>query len=495
MARVVKAITGYNVKITQKPIKYEWKPYKPQLSQYDIMKAEFEVRNFMVGCQLYCIHSDGYVETLRVSDARIKFSNKIVNVWDEEKQKTMKKKFLDMWLEDPNRREYERMDFYPNRDACPPYIYNLFKGFEAEKHKCVLTQEQITEHVKPIIKHINYITGGYSENFIKWLANIIQTPDKKSEIAQVIRDMGGLLVEGGGTGKNFFIEWFGREILGEDYFLVVGDNKELYSNFNSLFEAKLLVFIEEASGRDNHSNTDTLKSKITNRKTNVNKKCVAQYTVNDYIRYLFSSNNRNPLPIRQGDRRFTVYDTDPSMRGNVSYFTELATHMRKPEVKYAFYLYLMNVNTYLSPIDFWNNSPITEAYRDVRRLNAPLYHKWIISLLRTGKIENGYTTDLYKQYSKWIDANRERTTDGVITQTAFGRLLTDASAEVDNSYRLGSVGTKGYKNHGYMYLTWDIPSVVKGLKNLHLLEEEFEYTPYQGEDFKSAILNELDDYS
>jgi hypothetical protein len=479
MAVSVKAITGYGVNITQKPIKYDWTPYMPQLSQYDIMKSEFEERNFMVGCLLNCIHSDGYVEQLRVSDARTKFSNKIVNVWDEEKQKSIKKKFLDMWIEDPKRREYERMDFFPNREACPSTIYNLFRGFEAEKHECELTPEQISLNVEPIIKHINYITGGYAENLLKWMANIIQTPHEKSEIAQVIRDQGGLLIEGGGTGKNLWIEWFGREILGEDYFLVVGDNSELYTSFNSIFEAKLLVFVEEACGKENHSNTDTLKSKITNKKTTVNKKCVAQYKVNDYSRYLFSSNNRNPLPIRQGDRRFTVYDTDPAMRGNVSYFTELATHLAKPEVKYAFFLYLKNITTYRSPIDFWKNSPITEAYRDVRRLNAPLYHKWIISLLRSGKLENAFTSDLYKFFLKWVETNRERSSDGGITQTAFGRLLTDASCEDDPSYTLDSQGVKGFKSGGFAYMTWDISAVVLGLKKLHLLEQEFEYTPEQ----------------
>ena len=47
--------------------------------------------------------------------------------------------------------------------------------------------------------------------------------------------MSELLQEGGGTGKNLFVELFGNEIIGEDYFYVVGDNRELYGNFNSQF--------------------------------------------------------------------------------------------------------------------------------------------------------------------------------------------------------------------------------------------------------------------
>ena len=67
-------------------------------------------------------------------------------------------------------------------------------------------------------------------------------------------------------GQEPFVEFFGNEIIGEDYFYVVGDNRELYGNFNSQFEAKLLFMVEEASSRENHSNHDILKSKITTKK-------------------------------------------------------------------------------------------------------------------------------------------------------------------------------------------------------------------------------------
>lgn len=473
MSSAIKTIYDYDVKITQKPIKYDWTPYKPQETQYEVMKREFEQNNFMIGCLLNCIHSDGYVEQLKISDARIKFSNKLVEIYDEEKGKTIRKKFLDMWLEDPKRLSYERMDFFPNRSACPSTVYNLFKGFNAEQYECNKTPEEQVELVQPIINHIRLLTSGNEQYLLKWFANIIQYPDIKSEVAQVLRDINGLLVEGGGVGKNLLIEWFGREILGDDYFVVVNDNKELYSQFNSLFEAKLLVFIEEASGKENHANTDTLKAKVTNKKTNVNKKMVAQYKINDYARYIFSSNNSNCLPIRQGDRRFIVYDADRSKRGNVEYFKTLATHMEKPEAKRAFYNYLKDgVATYSSPIDFWNSRPITEAYRDIRRINAPLYHKWIVSLLRTGELVDGNVNDLYKNFLGWVETNRERSKDGVLTQTAFGKLLNDASSE--SGYELMEQGNKSMRR-GCKYMNWDIPAVVKGLKGLYLIEPEFEY--------------------
>jgi hypothetical protein len=50
--------------------------------------------------------------------------------------------------------------------------------------------------------------------------------------------MGDLLSSGGGTGKNLYMDFFGNEILGEEYYTVIGDNKILYGEFNSQFEGK-----------------------------------------------------------------------------------------------------------------------------------------------------------------------------------------------------------------------------------------------------------------
>ncbi len=110
--------------------------------------------------------------------------------------------------------------------------------------------------------------------------------------------------------------------------------------------------VEEASSRDNHSNHYILKSKITTKKQNVNRKGISQYQVNDYTDYIFSSNNWIPLPVKHGNRRLAVFDVNPEMRGNKTYFKNLANHMSKPIVKWAFYQFLRNLSTYSSPIEF-----------------------------------------------------------------------------------------------------------------------------------------------
>jgi hypothetical protein len=427
--QTVKNIYGINIKLSIKNIDYEWTPYKPQQSQYDIMKLEFELNNFLIGSFLYCIHSDGYTQSIKIQDAKIKFGNKIVEIWDNDTQKIKRKKFLDIWLEDPTRLQYERADFYPNIDKCPSSIYNLFKGFNGDKYKpnTDILWDDIIINVEPIIIHLDFITGGYSDRLNKTLANIIQNPDMKTGVATLIRDMGGLFIEGGGVGKNLFFEWFGNNILGEKYFIVVGDNREIYNSFNSIFEGKLLTLVEEASSKENHINNDILKSKITSNKQNINKKCIAQYEVSDYNRFIFCSNNRNAFPLRQGSRRLEVFDSNPIKRGNIQYFNTLAKHLANPIVIWSYYKYLQSITTYKTPIEFQSTVPITQAYRDLRLMNAPLYHKWLVSCIQNDNLNNGSTTDLYKQFTEWIQDNKECSPDRLISQTAFGRLLLSAT--------------------------------------------------------------------
>ena len=49
---------------------------------------------------------------------------------DADKDKNVRKTFLDMWLEDEKRRQYKIIDFIPNVEDCPNKIYNFFKGLK-----------------------------------------------------------------------------------------------------------------------------------------------------------------------------------------------------------------------------------------------------------------------------------------------------------------------------------------------------------------------------
>jgi hypothetical protein len=464
------------MKLAIKPIKHSYKvPEKlVSLSPYEKYKAEFEENHFLLQGEVCCI-VDNQVKTLKNTSISNKLKPYYWTEDSEDGKKPITKEFYKEWLKDKNRKDYERIDFIPDVSKCPADTYNLFRGFEAEKYKFNFTDEEIMKHIEPILTHINLLSGGYGEWMSIWLANIIQQPDIKSGVAPLLRDQSGILSIEGGTGKNLFFEWVGNEIIGEKYSMVVGDNATLYEKHNSAFEGKLLIMIEEAQGKENHLNLDVLKSRITGKKLNVNKKSIAQYDVKDYARYIFATNNRNAIPITNGNRRFAVFDTNKSKRGNAEYFDNLVSAMEQDEVKYSFFEYLRRiVKTHKSPVKYSESIPATKGYVEMKKLNAPLIVKWIISMIRNGTIQNKVVSELHKDFSNWLKENKEGGEDKAGTLTAFGlQLNADENANAD--YAIDEQGLKKKNTKGLMEYRWNKQGVVDGLKKLLLIEDDFVY--------------------
>lgn len=472
-ARMIAEFVGYDVKLENKEITHNWKPKKIDPDSYEYKKALWEKNNALVGATFVSVHEDGYVEYMPERQAKLKFAN--WRIWEMD-MKTCEMKnvpFLEKYIADPNRSVYDRIDFNPNLNDAPKRIYNLFDGFEVEKIKekiVVESKSVMREKIQVLIDHMHYLTSGHEDYLIKWLAFIIQTPYLKTQVSLLFRDQAGLLSEGGGTGKNQFFERLCANLIGEKYAYFVDDNAELYNSFNSLFEGKLMVFVEEASGKANHQNSDTLKSKISKKKTNVNKKSIAQYTVNDYCNFIMCSNNNNPIPISKGDRRWCVFDVNPEKRGNGEYFKTLISALEDPEVIQYFYHYLKyEVKTYKDAFELSNNVPDTEAYREIKFMNAPTHLKFLLSMLYKGEMKKEYySRDLYEEYKVWYAENKPGKEAEILTETAFGSILkkNDDEITIDNTRT-----AKGVK------YVMDIPKIVAGLQRIKLLSDSFKYEP------------------
>lgn len=398
---------------------------KDENEEYLRMKDEFEKNTFVVGARIIRVQSNQKLSVLTNGDAMVMFANQMFRKWEDGKM--VKQNFYYWWLRDANRRQYERMDFIPPPQECPETVYNLYNGFAAELLNPV-EEDQVAELIRPILHHIDYLTSHEPHYYLCWFANIVQTPSVKSETALVLRDESQLLKEGGGTGKNMWLEWFAKFILGEDYFQTVSNNAELFNPFNEHLERKLLVFVEEAQAKANSKEFDQLKSMITRKTVTINRKGVPKYDQNDFTRYVFASNNTNPIGSQgagPSNRRFAYYDVDRSMRGNTDYFKNLNASMNDPRVQRAFYQFLCNLKTYSSPIDFQNSMPLTSAFLDIRRMNADPILRWVISRLETGYEIVGETSFLFSNFQDWMTQRHEaRNEDNRYSLTRFTQYLT-----------------------------------------------------------------------
>jgi hypothetical protein len=471
--------TGYRLHLVVKPIRNDYTPPVASGNGYARMKADFEKNHFLVGPMLNRITADGVRQEFKNADATIILAPMQCYELDTRTMEMKLTPFYPKWLKDPTRKSYERVDFIPNRKDCPESVYNLFQGFAGEKvseEVGIIAPADRLELIKPLIKHFTVMCNGDPSFTLAVFAHILQHPETKCDVALFFRDKGCLLMEGGGIGKDLSINFFGNEILGEKYYYNMDNNAEIYNPFNSMSEGKLLIYVQEADSRNNHSHIDVLKANITKRQATINKKHVAQYSVKDLSRWVFASNNVNPLPIKQGDRRFAMFDVNTEYRNNKEYFQTLSNAMKDPRVIAAFYQYLMDLPVWKTPIDFQINRPITDAYIDIRQMNAAPHLKWLRHCLVSNTLpERSTARGIYGCFKTWY-SNVGREPERLMSETMFGKLMKEVMTDDGESLEYAAVDA--VRVSGGIEYRFDVPKLIEGLERLHILKKgEVQWNP------------------
>lgn len=217
------------------------------------------------------------------------------------------------WIDHPNRRQYERIVFWPGREATAD-VYNLWKGFAVEaipgdKHEAFLA------HVRDNIcagneQHYRYLLG--------WMARAVQQPDCPGEVAVVLRGKRG-------TGKSVFANHFGN-LFGR-HFLQVSDGKHLTGSFNAHRRDCVVLFGDEAFYAGDKTHESVLKALITEEVTVVEGKGVDAEAAPNYTHLIMASNESWVVPAGEHERRFFVLDVGESHMQDGAYFASIRRAM------------------------------------------------------------------------------------------------------------------------------------------------------------------------
>jgi len=399
---------------------------KEENEEYIALKKKHEETCCVIGSKIMFQHSNGRFEMMSHHDAIVKYMPHVFRQWEDGKM--VKQSFYHWWMKDPTRKEYDRMDFLPPPLVCPPNVYNLYKGMVAETLPPV-PDEEVMDLIQPILRHIATLMPENEDGdcyfALNFLAQLIQEPGIKSEVALVLRDIHRLLAEGGGNGKNLLLEFLGDKVIGEKYVVTIANNDELYNPFTEHLEHKLLVFVPEANGSVNGKQIEYLKEMVTQKKRSINRKGVPKYDSLDHARYIFAANTPNPMGSSggtPGDRRFAYYDVDTSHREDKKYFGELKAAMDDPRVARAFYQYLKAFKCYKNPLEFQMNRPHTKAWRSLRRMNVSPILRWVIHKVEQEDDIDGEASSMFKEFQTWMTENKEEA-DLKMSQSAFTRFM------------------------------------------------------------------------
>lgn len=240
-------------------------------------------------------------------------------------KKIGKKSFIDLWIEDDNRRTYKKIDFIP---MCKvDKIFNTFTGFKYDNDRPINMKK-----IKPFLDLIEdlLIEEDDIKCFLDWCAWIRQRPNKKTNKSIV------LYSEVQGVGKNTIIILLQKIFSG--YVGKIERIEEITDKFNTHLSSKLFIYGDEIQAKAREVREE-LKNMITRDIMKVEAKGKNAYYMQDYSNYIFTTNNRDAFFIEATDRRFYMFNlTNKIMTEEMS--EELYKLLEDEETIFSFDKYL-----------------------------------------------------------------------------------------------------------------------------------------------------------
>lgn len=316
-------------------------------------------------------------------------------------------KWIKKWTKQVNIRNYLKMNFAPPPVPCREWEFNTFPGLvpvpDVEPGDCSIIQD----HFKRLVNHEE---AGY-EYLMNYLAHMVQKPGEIPNVAIVFKSDQGV-------GKNLIFEQFiGKELLGRQLYYQTADVNRVLGQFSSI-ENKIMVILDETSGRDTFLVSDKIKNLITADTIPWEQKYIAAINVKNCARYLFFSNNDTPVKIEMSDRRFVVFEADNSVANQASYFGPLIKAMKDPSVICAFYKFLLDRD-----ISEWNSithRPITKAYKNIQSVNIPIVARFLQDYVERDDFKTKIKPiSFYQRFTSW------KISQGIKTEISNTRFALD----------------------------------------------------------------------
>lgn len=213
-----------------------------------------------------------------------------------------------LWLEHPDRRTYDRVEFAPER-AVPDGTLNLWQGFAIKP--VAGDWGLMRDHI------LNVVCGGnrdHYEYFVNWVARCFQRPWEVGEVALVLRGRQGV-------GKGTVLHWI-RCVFGR-HGLHVAHPEQLVGRFNSHMAAACFLFCDESFFAGDPRQIRIIKSLITEPVLMIEQKGLDAFQVRNCLHIAMASNDDFVIPAAAEERRFFVLDVSPHRMADIAYWKAL----------------------------------------------------------------------------------------------------------------------------------------------------------------------------
>jgi len=424
--------TGYGWNyLYQTCIKQDAPKYYEKLTQsYYNVKKDFETNHLKIIHPPFVVYVDENKENIiqpiplcEKSYRHLQALRKETNKKGEDVFK--KKRFIDIWLDDPQIRKYNKMVFTPPPLYVAPQDFNTWTDFEILKTPYIPDDKIIDKFLEYTYNLFDNIE--VSNYILAYFANRLQNPANRNNVLIVILGEEG-------DGKNVFLDIF-KNIVGIKYFSELESAKQLFDTHSCFEKEKLFICVNEAKGKDNHENSDILKSRITTETLFINPKNIQTFQIDNYCDYIMTTNNHNPVNIHDKSRRYLLVESTSYYNRNTEFFKPFCKDIVKNKNSLRIiYEYLMkyDVNSVIPSGNFQDHIPKTEIQQIIIKNNRDKIELFLRDLVEMDEYitENIFdevkmkNSELFAIWCKWIETNKIKNEYNSISfGTRFGILI------------------------------------------------------------------------
>jgi hypothetical protein len=144
---------------------------------------------------------------------------------------------------------------------------------------------------------------------LAYMCSLVRNPGVKFQWAPLLQGVQG-------NGKTFLMECLAQAV--GDRMTHFPNTQDLDSRFNDWMEFKLFVGVEEIMVGDRRSLLDSLLTMVTNKRIEIQPKGGAKRMGDNRANFMFASNHKDAVPLRDGDRRYCILYTAQQSKADLA---------------------------------------------------------------------------------------------------------------------------------------------------------------------------------
>ena len=308
---------------------------------------------------------------------------------------------------------YTKMVFKPNDVGLGNNELNTWAGFKAQK-----VGDVDMDIVNVFLNHIKDVWANGNEEYyrylLSWIAQVIKTPEKKTEVAIVLQG-------GQGSGKTLPNDILLQRVFGRNIGMSASGLGSLTQRFNGSTMGKVFCKVDELSVLDSDSHGacfDKMKSLITDSTIQIEKKGMEHIMIDNHSNFIMTTNHRHTIKVEGDDRRYACFEVSDKYKQDTDYFAKFMEVLDNDEAGNHIFTYFKDY-----PVEEMVNIrkiPMTDIKREMLESSKNTVQRFVENM--DEEYESAFLYDwigkdgeraisvghFYEKYKEWCGLNGEK---------------------------------------------------------------------------------------